>query len=73
MTVGASIGGSYLGVWTSVVAADRAPLAVAQTLCALPPVFILPLAGLVYKEHISIRAVLGAAIAVGGVALLFVR
>jgi drug/metabolite transporter (DMT)-like permease len=45
---------------------------VAQTLMALPPVLILPLARVIYKEHISVRAVLGAGVAVGGVALLFV-
>jgi drug/metabolite transporter (DMT)-like permease len=56
----------------SLVAADHAPVGVAQTLMALPPVLILPLARVIYTEHISVRAVLGAVVAVGGVALLFV-
>ncbi len=66
-----AIGGPFLGVWMSLVAADRVPLGVAQTLCTLPPVLILPFARLLYREHIGTRAVLGAVIAVAGVALLF--
>ena len=47
--------------------------AVAATLMASVPVLILPLVILVYHEKLSWRAVLGAFIAVGGVALLFFR
>lgn len=65
--------GPYLGVWMSLVASDRAPLGIAQTLCSLTPVFILPFAVLVHKERISPRAVIGALIAVGGSALLFLH
>jgi len=72
-TAGGAIVGPFLGVWMSLVASDRAPLAIAQTLCSLPPIFILPFAVLLHKEHISPRAVLGAFVAVGGVALLFVQ
>jgi drug/metabolite transporter (DMT)-like permease len=68
---GGAIVGPYFGVWMSLEAAHRAPVGVAQTLCSLPPIFILPFAALIHKEHISFRAVLGAFVAVGGVALLF--
>ncbi|HNQ24142.1 MAG TPA: DMT family transporter [Phycisphaerae bacterium] len=71
LALGGAVAGPTLGVWMSLVATDRAPLGVAQTLCSLPPVFILPFAVLIHKEHISARAVLGALIAVGGCALLF--
>lgn len=64
--------GSYMGVWMSLVASDRTDLGIAQTLCSLSPVFILPFAATIYKEHISLRAVVGAVIAVAGSALLFV-
>jgi drug/metabolite transporter (DMT)-like permease len=69
---GATVG-PFLGVWMSLVASDRAPLGVAQTLCSLPPIFIHPFAVLVHKERLSPRAVLGAFIAVAGVALLFLQ
>ncbi|MFH0980876.1 MAG: DMT family transporter [Planctomycetota bacterium] len=69
--VGGAVVGPYLGVWMSLVASDRAPLGVAQTLCSLAPVLILPFAALVHKERIGRRAVLGAVVAVGGSTLLF--
>ena len=37
-----AICGPVLGVWLSLVAAKNAPVGVAQTLCGLSPVFILP-------------------------------
>lgn len=64
--------GPFLGVWMSLVAADKAPVGVAQTLCSLTPIFLVPLAALIYKERISPRAALGAVLAVGGAVLLFV-
>ncbi|MEW6197697.1 MAG: DMT family transporter [Planctomycetota bacterium] len=67
---GATVG-PFLGVWMSLIASDRAPLAVAQTTMSLAPVFILPWVVLFHKERLSRRAVLGALVAVGGVALLF--
>jgi drug/metabolite transporter (DMT)-like permease len=57
----------------SLVASDRAPLGVAQTLCSLPPILILPVVVWVHKERVSARAVVGAVIAVAGTALLFVK
>jgi len=69
---GATVG-PFLGVWMSLVASDRAPLGIAQTLCSLPPVFILPCTFLFYRESVSPRAILGAFLAVGGGALLFLK
>lgn len=71
LTAGGAVLGPYLGVWMSLVAADNAPVGIAQTLCSLPPVLILPVARLAYHEHISPRAIAGAFLAVSGVALLF--
>lgn len=64
--------GPFLGVWMSMEAFDRAPLGIAQTLCSLPPVLILPFSYWLLRERISGRAVVGACLAVGGTALLFV-
>lgn len=69
-TCGAVVG-PFLGVWMSLEASDRCPLGVAQTLCSLPPIFLLPFAALIHKEKISPRAVIGAVVAVGGSGLLF--
>jgi drug/metabolite transporter (DMT)-like permease len=64
--------GTYLGMSLSLVASRDASLGEAQTILSLPPVLILPLSYYVQKEHISLRAVLGALLAVAGTALLFV-
>jgi drug/metabolite transporter (DMT)-like permease len=72
VAAGAAVGPA-LGVWMSLVASHHAPLGIAQTLCSLPPLFLIPFAAVIHKEHITPRAVLGAFLAVGGIALLFVR
>ena len=65
-----AISGPFFGVWMSLVAYDHDDLGVAQTMCSLSPVFILPVAHFLYREKISVRAVLGAMIALAGVAAL---
>jgi len=66
-----AVAGPYLGVWLSLIACDRAPLGVAQTLLSLSPVFILPATAILHRERISWRAAIGALLAVGGAAVLF--
>lgn len=61
--------GPFLGMWMSLVTADLTPVAVAQTLCSLAPVMILPMVAW-QGDRVSRRAVLGALVAVFGVALL---
>lgn len=68
-----AVTGPFLGVWMSLVAADRVPLGVAQTLCSTVPVFMIPAVALIHGERVSLRAAVGAVIAVAGSALLFVR
>ena len=67
-----TIFGPFLGVWMSVIAFDRSPIGVAQTLCSLSPVMILPVVYRLYGERVGARGLLGALLAVGGAALLFV-
>jgi drug/metabolite transporter (DMT)-like permease len=70
-TLAGSFVGPFLGMWMSLVALDRAKMGIAQTLISLTPVFILPLVVWVYHERVSLRAILGACVAVAGTALLF--
>lgn len=58
------------GFWLSLVALKHIDAAVAGTLNATAPLFILPMSLVLMKEKLSLRAVLGAGIAVGGVALI---
>lgn len=66
-----SILGPFIGVLFSLIAIAHSYIGVASTIMALPPVFLIPLSRLVFKEHISRRGVLGTVIALAGVALLF--
>ncbi len=68
-----AVTGPFLGVWMSLVAADRVPLGIAQTLCSTVPVFMVPAVVLIHKERVSLRAAVGAVMAVAGSALLFAR
>lgn len=63
--------GPFLGVSLSLVAVKHTQAGVAATLMALVPVTILIPAVLIKHERVSLRAVLGAFVAVGGAALLF--
>ncbi|MGD9690578.1 MAG: DMT family transporter [Phycisphaerales bacterium] len=58
--------GPYLGVWLSLIAFDRAPLGIAQTLLSLQPVLVLPLAAWFFNDRITFRAAGGALLAVAG-------
>jgi len=63
--------GPFLGVSLSLVAVKHTQAGVAATLMALVPVTILIPTVLIKHERVSVRAVLGAFVAVGGAALLF--
>ena len=69
ITVGAFVG-PFLGVWLSLIAVQSARVGIASTLMAMTPVISLPLVPLVFREHVSLRAVLGTLIAMAGVALM---
>jgi drug/metabolite transporter (DMT)-like permease len=72
-TLAGAFFGPFLGVWSSLVAVALIEAGVAATLNATTPVLILPVVILVYREKVSWRAVIGALVTVGGVALLFLK
>ena len=63
--------GPFLGMTISMVAVANAEVGVAQTLMSLTPVFIIPAIWIIYREKTSWRGILGAMVAVVGVAILF--
>lgn len=69
--IGGAIAGPFLGVTLSMVALSHARVGIASTLMALQPVLLLPFAAFVLKEKIGLRAIAGTALAVAGVACLF--
>ena len=62
--------GTYLGIWLSMFALQATLAGIAATLTSTSPLFVLPIAHFVLKEPVSARAVVGALIAVAGVAVL---
>ncbi len=63
--------GPVIGISTSLLAVQKAPLGIATTLMALPPVFLLPVSYFIYKERPGWGAVGGTLAAIGGIALMF--
>ena len=69
--VPASFIGTALGIWLSLVAYQYAEVAVASTLTSLTPIFIMPLVWIFLRQRVSLRAVVGAFVALAGAAALF--
>jgi uncharacterized membrane protein len=68
-----SLTGPVLGVILSLEAIAHTHIGVASTLMSLTPVLLLPVSYLLFKEKITLRAVLGTMIALLGVILLFLK
>jgi len=68
-----SIFGPFLGVSFSLIAVQNTEAGIAQTIMSLVPVLIIPPAVMINKEKVTLREIIGAVIAVAGVALFFVR
>jgi drug/metabolite transporter (DMT)-like permease len=66
-----AIVGPFAGMTLSMVAVANTETGIAQTLMSLMPVIIIPLVWIIYREKTSVRGILGAAMAVTGVAILF--
>jgi drug/metabolite transporter (DMT)-like permease len=65
--------GPYLGVTLSLVSVKYTQTGIAATLMSTMPVIMIPMVITIEKEKVSRRAILGAAIAVTGIAILFLR
>jgi len=63
--------GPFIGVTLSLVAVRNAQTGIAATIMAISPILLIPAAAWIHKERITWRAVAGAILAVGGVAMLF--
>ena len=63
--------GPFLGVSFSLLAVQMTSAGIASTIMALVPVLIIPPSVILFREKVTIKEVLGAIMAVGGVALFF--
>ena len=66
----AAFASTYLGIWLQQIAFKFSATGIAQTLLSTSPLFVLPIA-IAIGEKVSLRAFIGAAIALIGIALLF--
>ena len=73
LTVAGAIVGPYLGITFSLIAITYTKVGIAATLMATVPIMMLPLVRIIHKERLSWHAIIGACVAVGGVAILFLR
>ncbi len=67
-----SIFGPFLGVYVSLLAVKYTTVGIASTIMAIIPVLIIPPAILLYKEKVTLKEVIGAFIALGGIVLFFI-
>jgi drug/metabolite transporter (DMT)-like permease len=70
MTAAGSVIGPFLGVSLSLLTLHYLTTGIASTFLSLVPVFIIPFSIFLHKEHVSVRAMAGAIIAVFGIYLL---
>ena len=70
-TIIGAIVGPFMGVTFSMIAVANTYVGIASTLIATVPIIMLPISKYYYKENLSVLSILGAFLAVGGVAILF--
>ncbi len=70
-TLVGTILGPVLGITGSLIAIANAQIGIASTLMSTMPIIMLPIVRYYYKEKLGWRAIVGALIAVVGVAILF--
>jgi len=70
-TLVGTILGPVLGITGSLIAIANAQIGIASTLMSTMPIIMLPIVRYYYKEKLTWKAILGAMVAVVGVAILF--
>jgi drug/metabolite transporter (DMT)-like permease len=70
-TAAGALVGPFVGMTLSMVAVADTQAGIAQTLMSLMPVLIIPVVWIIYRERTSWRGILGAFVAIIGVAILF--
>ena len=70
-TLVGTILGPVLGITGSLIAIANAQIGIASTLMSTMPIIMLPIVRFYYKEKLTWKAILGALVAVVGVAMLF--
>lgn len=69
--IGATLTGPFIGVSLSLMAVQYTEAGIASTLMALTPIFILWPAYVLFKQRVTVKEIIGAAISVVGISLFF--
>jgi len=72
-SIGGAFFGPFLGVWMSLLAVKNTKAGIAMAIMSIVPVLVIPWVMIFYKEKVSMRAAIGAVIAVAGVFILFLH
>lgn len=72
LLLGAAVTGPLIAGTLLLVSLQRIPVGVATTLSHTTSIMLIPIGYVVFKERITLRAVLGTAVAIVGIAILFV-
>ena len=70
---GGTLAGPVIGIWLSMISVAHIETGVATALITTSPIFVIPLSYFSHGEKPTLRGVVGALIAVGGVFLLVYR
>ncbi len=70
-TMGGAVCGPFMGVWMSLTAVKYTATGIASAIMSITPILVIPMIIIFYKEKVTLRAVLGAVLAVAGVVMLF--
>lgn len=65
--------GPFLGISLSLLAIQHTNPGVASTLTSITPILLIPIAIFIRKEQVHIREILGALVAISGVAIIFMK
>lgn len=66
----ATVCGTWLGIWFSMIAIEETSIGIAQTLMSTSPLFVIPLVRVLYGHTISMRAAVASVVAVSGIVLI---
>jgi len=72
-TVVGTVFGPFLGITLSLLAIKYTKVGIASTIMATVPVLMLPMSKYIHKERFNWKIILGTFMAVGGVAIIFLR
>lgn len=70
LIIPATVIGTWLGVWVSLIAFNHSKVALAQTLMSTCPLFAIPIMWIAHRQQVTIRSLIGTLVALIGIGLV---